>query len=121
MITPEEFEDRCRNHKIGAKRFLELRNEFSGEGNALPQSVEFFFYARKKEDAEALATDLKKLNYELYDSRVSENGQYAIVGATSPMIIADENLQNWVQKMNELGFINDCEFDGWGALSDPFE
>lgn len=121
MITPEEFEDRSQGHKVGAKRFLKLHNHFSSVKNIQPQPVEFFFYATRKECAEALRTDLEKFDYELYESDVSSDGRYSIIGATKPIILTDENLGEWVQKMNELGFINDCEFDGWGALSGPFE
>lgn len=97
-------------------RFL----QFSGlnKNTEIPQMVEFFFYSKLKEDALHLKEQLQSLGYEVYDVSKSKD-KYATIGCTPPISIAVKPFRQWIEKMNELAFINDSDFDGWGMLADP--
>ena len=120
MISPEEFESRSENHKLMVPRFLDLHNQLAS-AMTKPQPVEFFFYSESKENAESLADDLVKLDYEVYGVDRSPDERWSVIGLSAPLLLSNPEFEEWVSLMNELGFINDCEFDGWGTLVDPDE
>jgi hypothetical protein len=37
-----------------------------------------------------------------------------ITGRTTPLQMRAAILTDWTVRMCELGFLHDCEFDGWG-------
>ena len=80
--------------------------------------MEFFFYSKTIAKAESLSGDLEKLGYEVYGINESENNLYSIIGLTTPISLKEKEMDKWIQKMNELGFANDCKFDGWGTMAD---
>jgi len=83
-----------------------------------PKGMEFFFYSRTRENAKELKKDLEKIGYEVYGIERSTKNQYSIIGVTLPISLVEDKFKKWIKKMNEIGFINDCDFDGWGTLSD---
>jgi len=83
--------------------------------------MEFFFYSKTKAKAIDLKQDLENLGIEVYGIEKSSGQQYSIGGITPPMNLAEDNFKAWIKIMNETGFINDCEFDGWGTISLPDE
>ena len=118
FVSPEKSEERTGDQKHSARRFLKLLKKYfkNVEGN---RQMEFFFYSKTMENAESLSADLRKLDYEIYGINKSENDLFSIIGLTTPMSLEEAELDQWIKRMNELGFANDCEFDGWGALSEP--
>ena len=82
--------------------------------------VEFFFYTNTLEKAKTLSIELEKLSYELYHYGECgfKKGLYSITGCTDKMKMSDNIVAKWAQDMCELGYIFDCEFDGWGTTPD---
>jgi len=58
--------------------------------------------------------------YEVYGIKGTLKSEFSIIGITCPISLEDNDFKEWIEKMNELGFINDCRFDGWGMLT-PME
>jgi hypothetical protein len=77
--------------------------------------IDFFFYTDLKDKAETLGFDLKKMNYEVEIS-FQKNNQWLISGCTNEIIVNDTVIEKWAVQMCEIGFKNDCHFDGWGTL-----
>lgn len=44
--------------------------------------------------------------------------EYIITGWSTKIIMADGIVAEWVNKMCELAYKHDCEFDGWGTTPD---
>ncbi len=116
LITAKNFEKRSKFQKVLAQRYLDLLGSFENEIQKSPK-MEFFFYSRTKENAKGLRQDLERLGYEIYGIEKSIKNQYTIRGVTPPLSLAEKEFKKWIQKMNELGFINDCNFDGWGTIT----
>ena len=120
FVSVKDFEETTELQKHLLPNFLRLLNRVDKSMDEERQ-VEFFFYSQTMEDAEGLKKDLEKTGYEVYGIDKSENGKYSIIGVTSVMSLDKKCFENWIDKMNEFGFINDCEFDGWGMLITNFD
>nr|NQU91076.1 ribonuclease E inhibitor RraB [Bacteroidota bacterium] len=116
FFSERDFEETARLHKHILPNFLKLVRRFDKRLDENRQ-IEFFFYSRTMENAENLKRTLEKEGYEIYGIDEAKDGQYSVIGLTTYMSLDEKNFQDWIQKMNEYGFINDCEFDGWGMLS----
>ena len=81
------------------------------------KAMEFFYYSKTRKNADELKKDLEKFGYEVYGIEKSTINQYAIIGVTLPISLEEEKFKEWIKMMNKIGFINDCNFDGWGSLS----
>lgn len=78
--------------------------------------LEYFFYTDTVEKAEQLAKELEKLNYSVQHGVSASNKKlFIITGWTNKMKMADNVVINWTEKMCEIGYEFDCEFDGWGT------
>lgn len=86
-------------------------------------SLEFFFYTDKQDKASNLAIELKKLNYglETVDKSAGDPKIWVITGWTTPIKMDIGSVTNWTEKMCQIGFDNDCDFDGWGTNPDQGE
>lgn len=82
--------------------------------------VEFFFYTDTQDKASNLAIELNKLNYnvETVDTSAADASRWLVSGWTPPMNMSLESLSAWSERMCQLGFENDCKFDGWGTFPD---
>lgn len=79
---------------------------------------EFFFYAKNKVDAQKLETYLKaNFNYELYGIH-EFRGEWSVIGCTDSQPILTEFIQKWSEKMCEIAYRFNSEFDGWGTSPD---
>lgn len=116
FISERFFERHKASQNAGARRFLELLGRYDRQLDEFRQ-VEFFFYAKSLGNATSLKDDLLKLGYEIYGIEGSLKNRFSLMGITCPMSLKDEDFSRWVEKMNELGFSNDCLFDGWGVLT----
>ncbi len=101
-------------------RVLELMEHFGTKPDAV-QSVEYFFYADREDDANNLAIELHKLGYKIYDVAEPDPQfkQWAIIGCTPKMGMDEDAMTAWTDKMEKLAEENNCKFDGWGTLIDP--
>ena len=117
-VSVKKFEESTQGQKQSAPMFLKLLKKYFENVEGTRQ-MEFFFYSKTIEKAESLKTDLEKLGYEVYGINESENDLFSIIGLTTPISLEEREVDYWIQRMNELGFANDCKFDGWGTLADP--
>ena len=120
FVSVKDFEENIQGQKQTLFHFLKLLRRVDKSMDEERQ-IEFFFYSQTMEDAESLKKDLEKTGYEVYGIDKSENGKYSIIGLTSVLSLDEKCFENWIDKMNEFGFINDCEFDGWGMLITNFD
>ena len=116
FISVKKFENNLKGQKDSANLYLDLLNLYDKKMEE-PKGMEFFFYSKNRENADGLKKDLEKIGYEVYGIEKSIKNQYSIIGLTPPISLEKEKFKNWIKKMNEIGFINDCNFDGWGTLS----
>lgn len=116
FISVKKFESNLKGQKDSADRYLDLLNIHDNKIEE-PKGMEFFFYSKTKKNADELKKDLEKIGYEVYGIERSTKNQYSIIGMTPPISLVEEKFKDWIKKMNEIGFINDCNFDGWGTLS----
>ena len=116
FISVKKFESNLKGQKDSADRYLDLLNIHDNKIEE-PKGMEFFFYSKTKKNADELKKDLEKIVYEVYGIERSTKNQYSIIGMTPPISLVEEKFKDWIKKMNEIGFINDCNFDGWGTLS----
>lgn len=86
---------------------------FHPDEDPKPTSLEFFFCTDTPEIADGLCKDLKKLGYDAVVG-ISLKDRWSIIGCTTEMNIDDSSLEGWAREMCEVGYKNDCRFDGWG-------
>jgi len=81
--------------------------------------LEYFFYTNSEEKAIQLATELKKLNYQVdHHLAADSKKEYVITGWTTKMKMAESVVVEWAKQMCDLGYKFDCDFDGWGTSPD---
>jgi hypothetical protein len=57
-----------------------------------------------------------KIGYEVYViDNDSIRKKWTVTGSTLPMSIKNKKLNSWIDEMSELGFVNNCLFDGFGT------
>ncbi len=83
--------------------------------------LDFFFYARTRKSAEALAALLLK-RYG-YKATVEAKGwlfwrRWAIMGTTERMAVSQDALDQWVTRMVNAARETEADFDGWGTEAD---
>ena len=116
FISVKKFESNLKGQKDSANRYLDLLSIYDKKMEE-PKGMEFFFYSKTRENADELKKDLEKIGYKVYGIERSIKNLYSIIGVTPPISLEKEKFKEWIKKMNEIGFINDCNFDGWGTLS----
>jgi regulator of RNase E activity RraB len=113
-VNEQKYEERNEVHRQGLSIYMELRRFHAA--NALTTQLDFFFYAKDKDNAEALALELRKLSYEVaVEQSYHAEKRYSITGHTPAMVDDELTMENWVSQMNQLAYIHDCDFDGWGS------
>lgn len=82
--------------------------------------LEYFFYTNTKQKAEALAKELANRGYDGgHAAAASDSSQFVITGWTTPLQMSDGGVAGWAEKMCDLGYKFDCDFDGWGTNPNP--
>lgn len=118
-MTEGMYNHNNRNHKSGASLALNMMHKLADEEEKkLP--VEFFFYTNSIEKAKGLVSEIVKLQYEVYGYKPCsyDASRFAITGCTPAIKMNEKAMAAWVEKMCELGYQYDCQFDGWGTLLD---
>ena len=79
--------------------------------------LEFFFFTKKQAKIGDLSAELKKLNYQVDKVFKAEidNKLLVLSGWTIKMQMELSTINNWTTQMCQLGYDNDCLFDGWGT------
>jgi hypothetical protein len=116
-VSESAFKESVMKQKeMNSQTIAQLRNYGVDDKSHL--SLEFFFYTDKQNKASDLAIELKKLNYNLetVDQSAGDPKLWAITGWTTPIKMDIGSVTNWTQKMCQIGFDNDCNFDGWGPI-----
>ncbi|GAB5525230.1 MAG: hypothetical protein Roseis2KO_31020 [Roseivirga sp.] len=98
----------------GVSRILQILNAFGAEEGD-EQGVEFFFDTDCEPKAKSLSAQLTQLGYEVCGIH-EINGKYSLSGCTPPIKMTDSGMMEWCDLMGDLGYENDCAFDGWGTL-----
>lgn len=115
LVTIKDFERNLQDHKRASSQFLDTLNTFV-DIECYETKVEFFFHTWDKLDAVALKDDLVKMGYEVYViDNDSIRKKWTVTGSTLPMSIKNKKLNSWIDAMSELGFVNNCLFDGFGT------
>lgn len=79
--------------------------------------LEFFFYTNAIPKMESLVNDLMGIGYEVEcGESAAADGTYIVTGWTSKMRMSDDVVKAWTEKMCQIGFNHDTEFDGWGTI-----
>jgi regulator of RNase E activity RraB len=78
--------------------------------------LEFFFYTNTEDKARQLANEIAKLNYSVqYGISGGDRKLIVVNGWTTKKRMTNEVIENWTKQMCELGYMFDCDFDGWGT------
>jgi hypothetical protein len=81
--------------------------------------LEYFFYTNSVDKAKKLAAEIQKENYKVeYGKSAGDKKLFVITGWTTKMIMSDSIVIDWTNKMCDLGYVFDCDFDGWGTEPD---
>lgn len=115
VVNEEKYEDGNNAQKTGASIIMRIMKELNQEQ---PEELvlDFFFYTDERSKAESLAGQLQKYGYQVtIDEKGKTDLKFSIIGQTIPLSNDDDVVEKWATKMNELGYIHDCEFDGWGT------
>jgi hypothetical protein len=76
--------------------------------------LEYFFYTNTIEKASALAKVMEKRGYSVvYEPSAHDKKIYVITGWTGKMSMNEATVIEWTRQMCQIGYDNDCEFDGW--------
>lgn len=113
FVSEKDFKENISSQDHKTSHVMNLMWEFNLT-NDRKSKIEFFFYGDTKEKAEQLATELEKLNYEVFIYK--QGKRFSISGLTLKMNIEDEMINYWSKHMCQIGYEFDCEFDGWGML-----
>ncbi len=115
FVTRRAFEKNlAKQLKMTPQTLLQLRKYDVTPSTEL--KLEYFFYTNTSAKAAALAADLEHLSYEVGHGPLAANRKVQIVtGWTCAIPMREDALLNWTKAMCEIGFKNDCDFDGWGT------
>ena len=111
-----KFNYHCESQKIGALHFLDIQNILDVDLNQ-PREVDFFFYSKKRKNASNLKIILEEKGYNVERIFQLKNSKYSICGTASIESLCEEAFLFWVESMNEIAFISNSKFDGWGMIS----
>jgi hypothetical protein len=76
--------------------------------------LEYFFYTDTDAKAAALERALVALGYSSERTAV-DGARFSVTGWSSPMLMHEPVVGDWVDRMCHLGYQHDAEFDGWGT------
>ena len=81
--------------------------------------LRYFFYTGSLAKAANLALELETLEYTVkYGVSEGDKNLFIVTGLTNRMQMANDNIIKWTNKMCELGYIFECDFDGWETYED---
>jgi hypothetical protein len=90
---------------------IQLRKH--GVTDATLLKLEFFFYTNEASKAASLAALLRERGYSVKHGRSAHDKRIQVInGWTDKMPMTDAAVTAWTKTMCELGFANDCNFDG---------
>ncbi|MBA3647677.1 MAG: ribonuclease E inhibitor RraB [Chitinophagales bacterium] len=116
FISEDEYrEKRVLQRFFNSKVLNQFREQGGGRGKVLP--VEFFFYTDDEDKAINLAIEISKLHYEISGiDRDRSDNKWQVKGRAPIMKMENKTLTKWSKQMVDLGYENDCDFDGWNIL-----
>jgi hypothetical protein len=80
------------------------------------RQLEYYFYTDIEQKAISLLQKLEEYGYSSSYGLVPEHsGLFVIKGSTDEVFMAVEDFVAWAEKMCDIGFRCDCEFDGWST------
>lgn len=115
VVSEEKFESGKEAQESGSRQLMKVLRDLN-DCDEEELVLEFFFYTDDRSKAESLSEVLLKYGYVVHIDELSKSKlRFSITGRTIPLPNEDDVVEKWAMKMNELGFIHDCEFDGWGS------
>lgn len=84
-----------------------------GIKNSESHRLRFYFYTNSEKKSSDLISKLKNLGYETDPAGKNDRGEFSIKGISTLIKINKTTLEKWTLQMLEIGFKNDCEFDGF--------
>ncbi|MDH5382335.1 MAG: hypothetical protein OEW75_15880 [Cyclobacteriaceae bacterium] len=115
FVSNGRFETNKKGHIQIATHFLNIY-DFVSQGQSGTKCLDFYFEAKTLAHAESLRNDLIQLGYSIDRIMKKHEFCYFITGTTHQFTIDQHSFMQWIAQMNEVGFINDCLFDGWGIM-----
>ena len=114
-VSDEAFQNNLtRQVSMAPVTMTQLRKH--GVTDATSLKLEFFFYTNEASKAALLAASLGARGYSVKHGRSAHDKSIQIItGWTGKMQMSDSVVTAWTKAMCELGFANDCNFDGWGT------
>jgi hypothetical protein len=107
-------ENLARQTRMSPQTLAQLRTY--GVNDATRLKLEFFFYTDTETKAETLAKALRGLQYQAESgASAGDEPLFLVTGWTTQMQMDDNTVVLWTQRMCQLGYDHDCEFDGWGT------
>lgn len=81
--------------------------------------LEFFYYVEDEGAATELHGELVARDYDVSVLELpDEQGAFVVTGWSTPLLMEDDLVHDWVRGMCLLGFEHGAAFDGWGAEAD---
>jgi len=114
-LPDEDYEQLLEEQKELTSRLLNQLGEHGVTTNTKLR-LEYFYFTNQADKAIALKSALTKLGYSSeYSSLEGETNFFYVTGWTSPIRMSEQNAQDWVVSMCEIGKKHDARFDGWGT------
>lgn len=116
VVNEEKFENGKDVQETSVPIIMNIMRDL-GDESPDELVLEFFFYTDQRPKAESLAEVLRKFGYDVLIHDTDKTGlSLLITGKTIPLPNENKVVEDWAKKMNELGYIHDCQFDGWGTV-----
>ncbi len=115
FVSPDDVEGRLHQQLVMTSRTVE-RLRICGVTPESILALEFFFYTDTPAKAIALAAALAELRYQVErELSAADEKLQVITGRTTSMQMKYHVVEAWTEQMCKIGFVHDCEFDGWGT------
>ena len=109
-------ENKKKQKKMVPQTMQELRKIGVTEDKEL--KLEYFFYTNTPDKAKIFSQEIAKLGYAVEYSKSASTNDFVITGWTTKMKMNNSVVESWSEKMCDLGYKFDCDFDGWGTSPD---
>ena len=117
FVPEDEYRRNLASQKTMTPKTMDQLRKL-GVGPERRLKVELFFYSNTLAKAEALAQTLRAMNYEVDALPTAKGVEFLTTGWTTPISMTDSDMLEWTERMCEIGYQHDCEFDGWGTTPD---
>jgi len=119
FITKAEHENNLKKIRLWNVQRLKQLSAY-GVGATSGLSLDFYFITNDSLKAQHLADELEKSGS--HSNRVYRSTKdrtlWMVTANTSRISMDSASLNNWTTSACELGYKNDCEFEGWSPVTE---